>query len=134
MLSFISLALLASTTLSLPIDITTSLNSTLAIASLTTTIQTVGSTPFTFNASTAACGFRSVSDVVVSLPLSFQGSTQNITSYCGAYLILNSNITQKTVTVRVVDQATTSSIGLSSGVYSALGSNAADLGKFLFLC
>lgn len=138
MLSLISLSLLVSSTLSLPINLavgsnTTFANTVQAISASSNTTQTVTSSLYTFNSSSpGACNFTTeISDLVVSLPLDFQNSTGAISSYCGSFVILNSNITQKTLTVRVVDLAKDSTMGLSSAVVTALNSTVESLGKFL---
>lgn len=137
--SLFTFILLASTSLSLPLNLL-DLNSPLSnsinlIEESTNTTQTVNSTIYTFNTtvpSSLACNFAQAvqqDEDVAALPLSFFNSSNQISTYCGAYIILNSNITQKTLTVRIVDVALTPSIALSRTVFAGLNSTVGGLGK-----
>jgi len=124
-----SLALLAASVQAAPISSEATLAKIAASLSLPTTNQTNAVEWYAQNGNQGACGLWSKdTDLVVGLPTEFYYDLDSVSTYCGAYIVINSAITGQNVTARVEDaSAANETLSVSIAVWDALKGDETDL-------
>ncbi|GAA5928873.1 RlpA-like double-psi beta-barrel domain-containing protein [Sporobolomyces koalae] len=84
---------------------------------------------YEMNGRAGACGkFNKDSDLVVGLPLEFYSKLNEVSPYCGEYVVVQNTVTKKNVTALVADASTlNNTLSVSVGTWEALNGTATDL-------
>ncbi|GAA5922744.1 RlpA-like double-psi beta-barrel domain-containing protein [Sporobolomyces koalae] len=105
------------------------LNLVEAAVSTPNTTQTNDVVTYEMNGNAGACGwYNQDSDKVVGLPLEYYSALNTVSPYCGQFVVVQSTITNETVTALVADASTqNSTLSVSQGTWKALNGTATEL-------